>query len=322
MNENAKGTTMYETVPVVAELNRVTGFDPLKFARRISQPGNPGARLQLDLKYKKLWFRLKYPQGRLKVIPLRITEQIAIFEAKVFFDKKDTEPVSSYIATQNKKDTPGGLYIEYAQRNATDRALDDAGFGLQLVNVPVNQEKDPPVVQKAVVAEDSTSASETEEIKQAETASTPVTVENTPAGESPAAQSAEEAKADVAPSAELVEDTASAETADAEPERSDMITEEIDEETDQPADEAAETATASYTPDMPVEEICARITLEEAQNYIVDTGTCKGWPLSQVAERRPASLRFYVNGYQGDNNILRAGAKLLLNNMEAMNIAS
>ena len=58
---------MYETVPVVAELNRVTGFDPLKFARRISQPGNPGARLQLDLKYKKLWFRLKYPQGRLKV---------------------------------------------------------------------------------------------------------------------------------------------------------------------------------------------------------------------------------------------------------------
>ena len=83
MNENAKGTTMYETVPVVAELNRVTGFDPLKFARRISQPGNPGARLQLDLKYKKLWFRLKYPQGRLKVIPLRITEQIAIFEAKV-----------------------------------------------------------------------------------------------------------------------------------------------------------------------------------------------------------------------------------------------
>ena len=173
-----------------------------------------------------------------------------------------------------------------------------------------------------VVAEDSTSASETEEIKQAETASTPVTVENTPAGESPAAQSAEEAKADVAPSAELVEDTASAETADAEPERSDMITEEIDEETDQPADEAAETATASYTPDMPVEEICARMTLEEAQNYIVDTGTCKGWPLSQVAERRPASLRFYVNGYQGDNNILRAGAKLLLNNMEAMNIAS
>ena len=78
----------------------------------------------------------------------------------------------------------------------------------------------------------------------------------------------------------------------------------------------------SYTPDMPVEEICARMTLEEAQNYIVDTGTCKGWPLSQVAERRPASLRFYVNGYQGDNNILRAGAKLLLNNMEAMNIAS
>jgi len=67
-----------------------------------------------------------------------------------------------------------------------------------------------------------------------------------------------------------------------------------------------------YTSDMPVEEICRLMTIEEAGSLIVDVGTCKGWTLEQVAERRAASLKWYINGYSGDNNILRAGAKLLL----------
>ena len=48
MNDsNAK--TMYETVPAAAELNKVPGFDPLKFLRRTKDT------LKLDLPYQKLW---------------------------------------------------------------------------------------------------------------------------------------------------------------------------------------------------------------------------------------------------------------------------
>ena len=69
--------------------------------------------------------------------------------------------------------------------------------------------------------------------------------------------------------------------------------------------------TGGYTNDMSVEEICARMTLEEAENYIVPLGTCNGQTMKQVADRRPASLRYYISGYSGDNNILRAAATLV-----------
>jgi hypothetical protein len=83
----------------------------------------------------------------------------------------------------------------------------------------------------------------------------------------------------------------------------------------------ADTSDARYTADMSVEEICSLMTLEDAQNILVDVGTCKGWTLQQVAERRTASLKWYLNGYQGDNNLLRAGARLLLESI-AMDKAS
>ncbi len=330
MNEIAKETTMYEAVPVVAELNRVAGFDPLKFARRVPLPGKQGTQLKLDVKYKKLWFRLKYPQGRLKVTPLRITEQIAIFEAKVYFDKKDSDPVSSYISTQSKQGTPGGLYIEYAQRMATEQALDDAGFGLQLVNTPSIQTQTPsaatefaapPVVEQKA----DEMASGEPPVPSSIPAAAPATVDEpaeTPITHAQAVESVQKS---------VEQPTAPIETAEAAPGINDQQTPSEaamdlpSEDEPQPVEAAGEdepAETARYTRDMPVDEICALMTLEEARDIIVDAGTCKGWPLSQVAERRRASLRYYTEGYKGDNNILRAGAKLLLESLGEMDIAS
>ena len=73
---------------------------------------------------------------------------------------------------------------------------------------------------------------------------------------------------------------------------------------------------AAYTQSSPVEEICRQMTYEQAQNVIVDCGTCKGWTLAQVADRRPASLRWYVKGYQGENNILRAAAAIIWDSLQ------
>ena len=136
MNESKNHAAMlYKTVPAVASLNHVNGFDPLKLLRRTrsAQTGEPV--LKLDLRYKRLWFRLACPKGRLRLNALRITEQIAIFEAKVYRSLEDSEPISSYIAECSRDTTPGGLYVEAAQSEALNTALSNAGFGIQFADV-------------------------------------------------------------------------------------------------------------------------------------------------------------------------------------------
>ena len=127
---NAPESTLFNAVPVVSELNRVAGFDPLKFLKKTAR-GH-----ELELRYKKLWFRLKYPAGRTRLTPLRITDQLAIIEAKVFFDKDDADPASSYIATMTQENAPAGLYIQAAEHDALDMALTNAGFGIQFAPMP------------------------------------------------------------------------------------------------------------------------------------------------------------------------------------------
>ena len=79
---------------------------------------------------------------------------------------------------------------------------------------------------------------------------------------------------------------------------------------EQPAD------TNTYTDDMTIEEITQRMSVDEARSIVVTFGTCKGWTLAQVADRRPASLRWYVKGYQGENNILRAAAAIIWDSLQ------
>lgn len=348
MNEQANGNTMYERISVVAELNKVAGFDPIKFARRVVQNG--AERLQLDLKYKKLWFRLKYPQGRIKVTPLKITEQLAIIEAKVFFDRKDTTPTASFIAQRYAKDTPGGLYIESAQYVAADTALDDAGFGLQFVDVgnmatatvqePTEPVEKPVAAATQQIAEPTAPASQeqclpqtnevTQDLRTGAVSMTQVAVEPV-SSQSVQEQAAEHTVADTSgvdmtvaeemPQEQAVEKVGAAQVVaeGAEPPQAEGNAPAIEEEpaVDEisEAEEVSETEAARYTADMPVDEICALMTYEEARDIIVDVGTCKGWTLSQVAERRAASLKWYLNGYQGDNNVLKAGARLMLESL-------
>lgn len=359
MNEHAKGSTMYERFGAVAELNKVPGFDPLRFARRVIQNG--GEKLLLDLKYKKLWFRLRYPQGRIKVTPLKITEQLAIIEAKVFFDRGDTVPAASFIAQRYAKDTPGGLYIESAQHMAADTALDDAGFGVQLMSAKEEQpakaaaNMKPTPVEMPVAAAAPTIAAETIALavqEQRLTRETPqaVPVEAPPAApvesvavaetivtQNPSSADKNEMVAlpDVEPSTEQApaEQPPAVEQASVEPPTAEELPQtppalevvaptatEVAGE-DVPVQVDAATGEDRYTADTPVDEICSLMTLDEARNIIVDVGTCKGQTLAWVSERRAASLKWYLNGYQGDNNMLRAGAKLLLESL-AMEKAS
>ena len=135
MNKNEQTATMYESIPAVAELNKVPGFDPFKLLRRIISPENGEEMMQLDLRYKKLWFRLANPKGRIRLNALRITEQMAIYEAQVFLERTDENPIGSFTSSCTKEEAPGGQYIQAAQHAAMDEALSDAGFGIQFADV-------------------------------------------------------------------------------------------------------------------------------------------------------------------------------------------
>ena len=322
MNETK---TMYHAVPVVSELNRVKGFDPTRFLRKTKE--GP----KLDLSVKKLWFRLKYPNGRIKLSALKITDQLAIIEARVFFDKNDTQPVSSFTAQTNNQTTPGGLYIEMAQHNAIDEALSSAGFGIQFV--PANESRRP------LVSED--------EVPK---------VESKPIDEAPAVKVETPPERKVEPTPVVVEQVAEpivTETVVEEP-VAEQITVPIEEVADAPVEEAPVAPTASvveaapvveapapavvtptvatpaqevteireddgtlpYNKNMSVEEICALMGEDEARNYVVPVGSCKGWTMDQVADRRPPSLKWYLTGYTGDDNILRAAATIMMKLVE------
>ncbi len=353
MNTNAN-PTMYEAIPTVSNLNRVPGFDPLKFLRKTDD--GP----KLDLKYKKLWFRLKHPSGRTKLTALRVTDQLAIIEAKVYFDKNDPNPNGNYIVTKYAQSTPGGLYIEAAQHDAMDAALNDAGFGVQFLPVepkgateamrPIVAEKessDAPVVEANIPAESlpavnkdapsvvkSTTATE-EPISAPAIAVEEVPVHTVQNADSAVTTETGPAKMTEAPSPHIEDNTPAGQNeisvsattqapAQAEAmavEAAPSITLESFTAPDISADTSAE-APAPFTPNMPVDDICAIMTLEEAGNMIVPVGTCKGWTLSQVADRRPASLKWYLNGYNGEDNSLRAGAKLMLEAIASMDKAS
>ena len=300
---NTPESTLFNAVPVVSELNRVAGFDPLRFLKKTAN-GH-----ELDLRYKKLWFRLKYPAGRTRLTPLRITDQLAIIEAKVFFDKDDADPASSYIATMTQENAPAGLYIQAAEHNALDMALTNAGFGVQFAPMPKADTPYAEQITPVMRSEPAPAPQAAAEQVRTEPAAIQVDMEPVVVQQAEPEAVHHEDTVPYVPQAEIsVERPAEAA---AEP----VVETELPFVYDEPS-------AASYTKDMDVDTICTLMTEAEAEEIIVPIGTCSGQTLKQVAERRPASLKWYVKGYSGDDNILRAGAKLMLDKLQRLANAS
>ena len=283
---------LYTTNAAVASLNHVSGFDPLKFLRRTTsrKTGEDVMRLAL-----------------------RITEKMAIFEAKVYRDREDAEPLSSYVANCTLDATPGGLYVEAAQEEALDTALSNAGFGIQFADVGSESEEygsEVPVGAKAEISKPVQTKAEVAELVQKQPETVKVTPQEPVKADPLDAIMADDMPVPEQTTAEVVEKPKtvvpeSVQSAQTPPEPPQNV---IVLEQEQPA--------ATYTQSSPVEEIRRQITYEQAQNVIVDCGTCKGWTLAQVADRRAASLRWYVKGYQGENNILRAAAAIIWDSLQ------
>ena len=293
---------VYNAESTAAGLNRVKGFDPLKYARSTEN----GA--VLDLPYQKLWFRLRHPNGKIRIFIKNLSEKIAAVEARVYFDRADSEPAANCIISG--VDAEDKVSVAKAQHDAMENALSDAGFGLQFISVNPS----------AVKAEEKAVTKKAEKPKQ-------------PAKEVKPEKAEEPVKAEIKTEAVKAEPEAApakAETEEAPPVTDPLLTVvnniesgsiKVDEQTGEVIEQQAaaedELTPVSYDKTTPIDEICAVMTLEDAKNYVIDGGPYNGWKVGTLAERRPVKvLEMIIEKYPTEDNILRAATKLILDSMK------
>lgn len=293
---------VYNAESTAEGLNRVKGFDPLKYVRSTEN----GA--VLDLPYQKLWFRLRHPNGKIRIFIKNLSEKIAAVEARVYFDRADSEPAANCIISG--VDAEDKVSVAKAQHDAMEKALSDAGFGLQFISVNPS----------AVKAEEKAVTKKAEKPKQ-------------PAKEVKPEKAEEPVKAEIKTEAVKAEPEAApakAETEEAPPVTDPLLTVvnniesgsiKVDEQTGEVIEQQAaaedEPAPVSYDKTTPIDEICAVMTLEDAKNYVIDGGPYNGWKVGTLAERRPVKvLEMIIEKYPTEDNILRAATKLILDSMK------
>ena len=293
---------LYNAESTAAGLNRVKGFDPLKYVRSTEN----GA--VLDLPYQKLWFRLRHPNGKIRIFIKNLSEKIAAVEARVYFDRADSEPAANCIISG--VDAEDKVSVAKAQHDAMEKALSDAGFGLQFISVNPS----------GVKAEEKAVTKKAEKPKQ-------------PAKEVKPEKAEEPVKAEIKTEAVKAEPEAApakAETEEAPPVTDPLLTVvnniesgsiKVDEQTGEVIEQQAaaedEPTPVSYDKTTPIDEICAVMTLEDAKNYVIDGGPYNGWKVGTLAERRPVKvLEMIIEKYPTEDNILRAATKLILDSMK------
>ena len=263
---------VYNAESTAAGLNRVKGFDPLKYVRSTEN----GA--VLDLPYQKLWFRLRHPNGKIRIFIKNLSEKIAAVEARVYFDRADSEPAANCIISG--VDAEDKVSVAKAQHDAMEKALSDAGFGLQFISVNPS----------GVKAEEKAVTKKAEKPKQ-------------PAKEVKPEKAEEPVKAEIKTEAVKAEPEAApakAETEEAPPVTDPLLTVvnniesgsiKVDEQTGEVIEQQAaaedEPTPVSYDKTTPIDEICAVMTLEDAKNYVIGGGPYNAWKVGTLPERRP-----------------------------------
>ena len=255
-------------------MNQVEGFNPLDYARTITSPivGQPPG-LYLDVKYRVAWFRLKYPQGKIRKEIKKLDENMAVVECFIYKDAND-QP-ESYLANgfgQRHLDTSttyGLRYLEYAETAAVGRALSAAGFNI-FVGGSDEDEEESPVDSSIQSGGTNTSVED-------------VGVIGIPYAKTGAvASSGRPAASGAMPPS---------------------TTHHVNCPSAQP----------QYTPITPVEEILKVMSVDDAKSVVIPfNGSNKGKTLAQVAQEDPKTLDWIMTNYSGPNNVLRAGARKLL----------
>lgn len=339
----------FEKCGVIQELNKVEGFNPLDYVTS-SKNDRGEDYINLETKYRQLWFRLCYPHGKVTKKFLRLTDTVAAVEARVYLDKND--PEDNYIASgvaqrffDPNKDF-GLYYLESAETIAEGRALGKAGFGIQFCDfdgqkddvmpdtgikaqnfaAPAKKQEDKPEQKNT----QSSKSVQSDNVKQTngQTGAKQQAVQSTEEKAAPSGTEQQKLSDDIKPNTENKANNATNSVPANQPPTDSVQTDKVQAdkvqteaaETPQnnPQDSAVETAqeqTAEfdghYDEHTPVEEILKVMTVAEAENIAVTIGFNRGKTLRQISLANFRQLRWFFESYTGDNNILKAGAKLL-----------
>ena len=336
------------------QMKKITGTDdvPYKFLARFDN--------RMPLRYRKLWFRLTCPQGRIRIIVHSHTEDAASCTAQVYLDKKDPRPVSSCTAACSRKETEN--FLQASENHALTGALIQAGFTRPekrmpthtrkgsptpgpvspAVNQPVGRRLQPLPEGEAISQSQVKSIAEDKVIHTQPVPAAPAAEEILPDPDSfQAAGTAEPipfpgsgkepaASADIQPSGEGPEqkdprEADSRQTADPVPARAGRaaeLEELMSPATAQKLEDPQPHATPlPYTSSTPVEEIKKHMSLEDALHLRIEKGVCKDMTLEEISVERFPNLRWYIYGYRGDDNILRAAAQIVWDSLQEGNKA-
>lgn len=326
-------TGIYDKVSAVKDLNDIEGFDPRKFMRVI--PSEDGKiRYYLEVAYRKLWYRLKYPEGKIVKRILKLTDQVAIIEARVYLNRND--PEESYIASAMAQkyysnEQFGMKYVELAETAAVGRALSDAGFGLQFADL--EGEIDPEVVDAPIDEAQLKAAGRKETEKEAEADLDQETMDDNLPGQydissyipmpdeildtpgnnmglndSERVGNGIEERRGKQEENRPVQQKRSRNKEKTEPVRQGK------EGTEQKAGKPVrqKSLQPELRKDMPVEEIYSRLDQKAAENVVISIRFGQGKTLGQMARENPKALEWYATQYGGPDNLLRAASRFLL----------
>lgn len=328
-------TGIYDTVNAVKDLNDIEGFDPRKFMRVI--PSEDGKiRYYLEVAYRKLWYRLKYPEGKIVKRILKLTDQVAVIKARVYLNRND--PEESYIASAMAQkyysnEQFGMKYVELAETAAVGRALSDAGFGLQFADL--EGEIDPEVVDAPIDEAQLKAAGRKETEKEAEADLDQETMDDNLPGQYDISS--------YIPMSDEILDTPGNNMGLNDSERVGNGIEDQrgkgkqeenrpvqqkrsrNKEKTEPVRQGKEgTEQKAGKPvqqkilqpelrkDMPVEEIYSRLDQKAAENVVISIRFGQGKTLGQMARENPKALEWYATQYGGPDNLLRAASRFLL----------
>lgn len=270
------GEMLYKSCKAVAELNRVEGFDPMAVVSTIHKE-NQEDQLYLEVKYRKLWFRLCNPNGKISKKVLSANENMAIIEARVYRDCND--PEESYIGSGFSQkfrtdDVNFGMkFLESAETAAIGRALAEAGYGIQFVEGEEGDREQVdagfPMSQAQRMGYQPPQMSQTGPSYQQNQNNSPVFDQNRGGG------------------------SYSGFTPVRNPNTPNFQ------------------GQAPIDSHQAVETILQSLTYEQAKQ-VEAVGANKGKTLGQLAVENPSALQWYATTYKGPNNLLRAAALRLL----------
>lgn len=282
---------LYNQSETVAALNHVEGFEPMKCARIIQNEGHED-QLYLDVKYRKLWFRLAHPVGKIVSRIVSFAENMAIVEARIYLDKNDPEDQyisNSYAQKYRSEDqTFGDKFLEVAETAAVGRALADAGFGVQFADV--GEENDPHQVDAGIPLPN---AAVQPGVSNMQGFHMPPQPENgaIPFQGQPVNNGMPPANGYYANVPQQMPNTMQPQWANA---------------------PQAQQAAAPLDSSLPVEELVRQMSYEQATKVVIPTGKYKGKTMGQIAIDSPGSVQWYVSSYSGANHLLPAAARKIM----------